>query len=93
MKEFSAYKELVIDGTDDWGTWIARIYNRKGPATMLHNETGEADSYDEAKKAATEWADAQLEKYRNVPLEVVSSGEIEDDNSEGAIEGKFKKFF
>ncbi len=95
MKEFSAYKELVVNGDDNGATWEARIYNRRGPARMLANKTGKAENWHAARDAAGEWADEQLEQYRNVPLEVVCSGEFEDDkgSSEGAIEGKFKKFF
>jgi hypothetical protein len=94
MKEFSAYKELVVHGDDNGATWEARIYNRRGPATMLANEFGEAEDWHAARAAASEWADAELEKYRVVPLEVVSSEDIKDhDSSDGAIEGKFKKFF
>jgi len=91
MREFSAYKELVVKGDDNGATWEARIYNRRGPARMLANKTGKAENWYAARDAAGEWADKELEKYRSVPLEVVSSGEIEDDK--GAIEGKFNKFF
>ena len=67
MKEFSAYKELVLDRDKEGGTWIARIYNRIGPARMLHTKSGREKDYEAARDAATKWADAKLEKYRNVP--------------------------
>jgi hypothetical protein len=89
-KEFSAYKELVLDRNREGGTWIARIYKRKGPATMLAESSGVETDYETAKEVATEWADAQLEKYRVTPLQVVSSDDIDDDEAPTKIFGILK---
>jgi len=70
--EFSAYKELVLDEDENGGTWIGRIYKRKGPATMLATASGSAKDLEAARDAAVEWADAELEKYRIAPAPVSS---------------------
>ena len=87
-KEFSAYKELVLDEDEEGGTWIARIYNRKGEVRMLATKSGSAENYEAARDAAVKWADAELEKYRITPLKAVSST---DEVQPLGIVGKVRK--